>query len=73
MKNIEWADLTINAVVGCPRGCPYCYAKKINDRFHFVEDFAEPKSFRNRLEKIYRIKNKKIFMNSMSDITYWSH
>lgn len=72
MKNIEWADLTINAVVGCPRGCPYCYAKKINDRFHFVEDFSKPQVFLERLEKINKIKNKKIFMNSMSDIQYWS-
>lgn len=71
MKNIEWADLTINAVVGCPRGCPYCYAKKINDRFHFVEDFSKPQVFLERLEKINKINNKKIFMNSMSDIAYW--
>ena len=71
MKNIEWCDLTINAVVGCPRGCPYCYAKKINDRFHFVEDFSKPNIFLERLRQIDKIKNKRIFMNSMSDIAYW--
>lgn len=73
MKNIEWCDLTINAVVGCPRGCPYCYAKKINDRFHFIEDFSKPKIFLERLKQINKIKNKRIFMNSMSDIAYWDN
>ncbi len=71
MKNIEWADITINPVVGCKRGCPYCYARKMNDRFHFVKDFTNPELFIERLEKLNHVKNKKIFMNSMSDIQYW--
>lgn len=71
MKNIEWADITLNPVVGCSRGCPYCYARKINDRFHFVKDFNKPEIFVDRLNKLQNIKNKRVFLNSMSDIYYW--
>jgi len=31
---IEWCDYTINPVKGyCPVGCPYCYARRMYDRF----------------------------------------
>ena len=30
---IEWCDSTWNPVTGCKRGCPYCYAKRIAERF----------------------------------------
>jgi protein gp37 len=30
---IEWCDLTWNPVTGCKHGCPYCYARKIAERF----------------------------------------
>jgi len=30
---IEWCDLTWNPVTGCYHGCPYCYARKIAERF----------------------------------------
>ena len=31
---IDWCDFTINPVKGyCPVGCPYCYARKLYDRF----------------------------------------
>lgn len=69
---IEWCDVTINAVVGCKRGCAYCYAKKMNDRFHFVDDFTKPQFFPERLKQIEKIKNKVIFMNSMSDVAFWN-
>ena len=30
---IEWCDYTWNPVTGCQHGCPYCYARKIAERF----------------------------------------
>ena len=30
---IDWADMTWNPVTGCLNQCPYCYAKKIANRF----------------------------------------
>ena len=31
--DIEWADMTWNPVVGCKRGCEYCYARRYAKRF----------------------------------------
>jgi protein gp37 len=30
---IEWADYTWNPVTGCLHNCPYCYARRIAERF----------------------------------------
>jgi len=35
---IEWCDMTWNPVAGCLHGCPYCYARKVANRFGM--DFA---------------------------------
>ena len=48
---IDWCDCTVNPIVGCPNGCAYCYARKINDRFRFIEKWNEPKFFPERLEQ----------------------
>lgn len=69
---IDWCDCTINPVVGCPRGCSYCYAKKMNDRFGWVADFSKPQFFPERIKQLESKKPKSIFMNSMSDIAFWS-
>ena len=73
MKNtkIDWCDSTLNPVVGCKNNCPYCYARKLNDRFGFIEKWNEPQFFPGRLEQLKSKKGKSIFMNSMSDIMYW--
>lgn len=69
---IEWCDSTINPVIGCKNGCSYCYAKKLNDRFKFVKSFAEPQFFPERLKQLESKKQKNIFMDSMSDVCWWS-
>lgn len=68
---IDWCDCTVNPVIGCKNGCSYCYARKINDRFHFIENWAEPKFFPERLKQLDSKKPKSIFMDSMSDISWW--
>lgn len=35
---IEWCDMTWNPVTGCLHNCPYCYARRIAERFGL--DFA---------------------------------
>lgn len=30
---IEWCDMSFNPVTGCLNNCPFCYAKKIAERF----------------------------------------
>lgn len=70
-SKIDWCDSTLNPVVGCKNNCAYCYARKLNDRFGFIEKWNEPQFFPERLEKLKSKKGKTIFMNSMSDIMYW--
>lgn len=68
---IETFDCTVNPVVGCSRGCEYCYARKLNNRFGFVKDWNKPQFFPERLKQFESKKPKSIFINSMSDISYW--
>jgi protein gp37 len=70
-SKIEWCDCTLNPVVGCTYGCPFCYAYRINNRFHYVEDFSKPQFFPKRLDALKCKKPKVIFMDSMSDIADW--
>lgn len=69
---IDWCDCTVNPVVGCSNGCPYCYARKLNDRFHFVNDWSKPEFFPERLKELRNKKPKAVFMNSMSDVGNWT-
>lgn len=68
---IDWCDCEVNPVVGCPNGCPYCYARKINDRFHFISCWEKPQFYPERLKQFESQKAQRVFVNSMSDIAYW--
>lgn len=68
---IEWCDKTLNPVVGCSFGCPFCYARRINTRFHYVEDFSEPQFFPERLASLKSKRPARVFMSSMSDPADW--
>jgi protein gp37 len=67
--NIGWCDYTWNPVVGCKNNCPYCYAKKIFQRFHKVDKFEDIHFYPERLYQPGSIKrNSKIFIGSMCDL-----
>lgn len=70
--NIEWCDYTWNPVVGCKRGCIWCYAKALNDRFKFIPKWNELKYYPERLMEPDKLKKPAtIFVGSMSDPEYW--
>lgn len=68
---IDWCDSTINPVMGCPNGCEYCYARKLNTRFKWIEDWSKPQFFSERLKEFKSKTPKSIFIDSMSDIGTW--
>ncbi|MCL5991391.1 MAG: phage Gp37/Gp68 family protein [Bacteroidetes bacterium] len=70
IKNtIGWADYSWNPIVGCRKGCYYCYAKAMNDRFKFIPDFSKPQFFPERLLEPAKLKKpSKIFVCSMGEI-----
>lgn len=68
---IDWCTRTLNPVVGCTYGCPFCYAHRMNNRFHYIPDFSKPQFFPERLKQLAEKKPQIIFMDSMSDIADW--
>ena len=66
---IEWCNYTWNPVVGCNRGCWYCYAKKIFERFNPGKRFEDIHVYNKRFPEPTKVKKpSKIFVGSMTDI-----
>jgi protein gp37 len=69
---IEWCDYTWNPVTGCKHGCPYCYARKIAERFKGSKAWPqgfEPMFHPERLLDQRKVKNPQtIFVCSMADL-----
>ena len=68
---IDWCDYTYNFVIGCKNNCPYCYAKKMNNRFKWIKDFNKPEWREHMFQCKFPKKPSRIFLNSMSDIAFW--
>ncbi|RLG32925.1 hypothetical protein DRN97_06265 [Methanosarcinales archaeon] len=66
-NKIGWTDYTWNPVKGlCPVGCPYCYARRIYDRFHYDPTIRLDEK---ELQAPYKIKKPaKIFVGSTIEL-----
>jgi DNA repair photolyase len=41
-SGVEWCDYEISIYRGCYHNCSYCYAKRMNDRYHWIPDWTNP-------------------------------
>lgn len=69
--DIEWCDYTWNPITGCRRGCSYCYARRIHERF-YKTPFRNIVFHRERLADKMPKWPSRIFVGSMSDCQYWN-
>ena len=72
--SIDWADWVDNPVWGCRNTCPYCYARQMARRIGKTEDQKAfvPTWMHGNYSKAFPDKPLFIFVNSMSDIAYWT-
>jgi protein gp37 len=59
---------TFNPIVGCKHNCHYCYARRMNDRFKWVDEWTKPEYFPERLSFPTPNKPSFIFIGSMCDL-----
>lgn len=70
---IDWCDYTFNPVWGCRNNCDYCYARRLNERFHFIDDYSIPTWIESNFQKEFPKTPSKIFVGSVSDIWFWEN
>jgi protein gp37 len=66
---IDWCESTWSPVIGCPHNCPWCYARRMNNRWKWIKDFNKPEIRWNNLR--WPVKQKKaqtIFVCSIADL-----
>jgi len=84
---IDWPGLThtFNPVIGCKRGCDFCYARDLHDKRYeaykrgklqnckqYAKPFNKIQFFPERLTKPPKAA-KRVFVGDMTDIDYWPH
>lgn len=79
---IGWCTHTLNPIVGCINGCPYCYAKAMAPRVAAMASAASgkpvcddcrtftPHLHPERLPQLAKGRNRRVFVGSMCDL--WS-
>ncbi len=68
---IEWCTHVWNPVIGCTGKCPYCYARRMAERFHMTPDFSVPTWSERNFQRPFPREPSRIFVNSMSDVADW--
>lgn len=64
---IEWCDITCNPVKGkCPMACPYCYARRLHDRFRWDPTVRYEPSVLTALDKLR--KPSRVFVGSTIEL-----
>ena len=62
---------SLNPVNGCPINCTYCYAKRMNERFKWIDNWIEPQFFPKRLKRLEVKKPHIFFLDTTSDFATW--
>ena len=64
---IEWCDYTVNPVKGkCPAACPYCYARRLYDRFKWD---PEPRLDLDAFQSLRTVKEpSRVFVGSTMEL-----